>query len=70
MLQTLDRIGRENRKVQLFMRAMANGVLSERDLLLSYTVGEFYNEMSLFIEEGEIRKKELEAVRGGNGKKT
>lgn len=52
------------------MRAMTGGVLSERDLLLGYTVGEFYNEMSLYIEEGEIRKKELDAVRNSAGKKT
>jgi hypothetical protein len=40
------------------MRAITKGVLSERDLLLSYTIGEFYNEMSLFIQEQE----ELEAL--------
>lgn len=70
VLQTLERIRKEERKVQLFMRAMTGGVLSERDLLLGYTVGEFYNEMSLYIEEGEIRKKELDAVRNSAGKKT
>lgn len=37
--------------MQLFIRAITNGVLSERDLLLNYTIGEFYNEMSLFLEE-------------------
>jgi hypothetical protein len=38
-------------------------VLSERDLLLSYCIGEFYSEMSLFIEEGEIRKQEYEKLK-------
>lgn len=38
------------------MRSVTNGVLSERDRLLNYTIGSFYNEMSLFIEEQE--KKE------------
>lgn len=43
----------------MFIRYITKGVLSERDLLLSYTVGEFYNEMSLFIEEQEREKKAL-----------
>lgn len=42
------------------MRAITNGIISERDLLLSYTVGEFYNEMSLFIEEAELKKQAYE----------
>jgi hypothetical protein len=45
-----------DRKQQLFIRQITEGILSERDLLLSYTIGEFYNEMSLFIEEGETKK--------------
>jgi len=48
------------RKQQLFIRAITGGVISERDLLLSYTIGEFYNEMSLFIEEQELKKKQQE----------
>jgi hypothetical protein len=48
------------RKLQLFIRAITDGVLSERDLLLNYTVAEFYNEQSLFIEEQEKIKQELE----------
>lgn len=48
------------RKTQLFIRAITKGVISERDLLLSYTTGEFYNEMSLFIEEEQIKKKAFE----------
>lgn len=42
---------------------MTNGVLSERDLLLSYTIGEYFNEMSLFIEEQEKKKKELAEIK-------
>ena len=42
------------------MRAISEGVISERDRLLSYTIGEYYNEMSLFIEEQEKKKKEAE----------
>jgi hypothetical protein len=38
---------------------MTDGVLSERDRLLQYGVGEFYQELSLFIEEGENRQKYL-----------
>lgn len=47
------------RKTQLFVRAITNGVLSERDHLLSYSIGEFYNEMSLFIEEQELKARAL-----------
>lgn len=48
---------KRERKTQLFIRAVTGGVISERDLLLKYTVAEFYNEMSLFIEETETKKK-------------
>lgn len=48
------------RNVQLMMRSMTNGVLSERDRLLQYTVGEMYQELSLFIQEQEIRAKDME----------
>jgi len=41
---------------------MTEGVLSERDRLLQYTIGEFYQELSLFIEEGEARKKALDKI--------
>jgi hypothetical protein len=41
---------------------MTEGVISERDRLLNYSVGEFYQELSLFIEEGEIRKKYLDGL--------
>jgi hypothetical protein len=42
---------------------MTEGVLSERDRLLNYSVGEFYQELSLFIEESEERKKYIDSVR-------
>lgn len=48
------------RNDQLFARAVTNGVLSERDRLLTYSVGEYFNEKSLFIEEGEKIKKKME----------
>lgn len=47
----------------MFIRAITEGVLSERDRLLTYTIGEFYNEMSLFIEESEIKKKQADEMR-------
>jgi hypothetical protein len=55
--------GVNERKTQLFIRAVTNGVISERDLLLSYGIGEFYNEMSLFIEEMELKKKNYEEAK-------
>lgn len=45
------------------MLAVVNGVLSERDYLLGYTMGEYYNEMSLFIEIQEIKKKQIEEMK-------
>jgi len=49
--------------MQLMLRGMTEGVLSERDRLLQYTVGEFYQELSLFLEECQRRKKELEDLK-------
>ncbi len=49
--------------MQLFIRAITNGIISERDLLLSYTIGEFYNEMSLYLEEMNEKKKELDKIK-------
>jgi len=68
-IQTLKRIGIRDRKQQLFIRAITNGVLSERDLLLSYFIGEFYNEMSLFIEEQEMKKKALDEAKAKQKRK-
>lgn len=39
---------------------MTDGVISERDRLLHYTVGEFYQELSLYLEESAAKKKQLE----------
>lgn len=59
----LLRIEKANEKHQLFLRGMTNGSLSERDRLLTYTLGEFYQEMSLFITECELKEKELKKLK-------
>jgi hypothetical protein len=41
---------------------MTEGVPSERDRLLHYTVGEFYQELSLFLEEVAAQEKRLEKL--------
>lgn len=41
---------------------MTEGVISERDRLLQYGIGEFYQELSLFIEEADARKKYLDKI--------
>lgn len=43
-------------------RAIAGGVISERDRLFEYTIGEYYQELSLFIQETETKNKELEKL--------
>lgn len=67
-IETLRATGQQERKTQLFIRAITKGVLSERDLLLSYTVGEFYSEWSLFVEEEEARKKAHEEAMSKAGR--
>lgn len=47
------------------MRAVTNGVLSERDRLLKYTVAEYYNEMMLFISEQEKIKADINKTKAG-----
>lgn len=47
----------------MFIRSMTDGVLSERDRLLRYTIGEFYQEMSLFLEEQDVKKKQLDKIK-------
>ncbi len=47
----------------MFLRAVSKGVLRERDYLLNYTIGEFYNEMSLFIEETENKIRQIEEMK-------
>lgn len=48
------------------MRGITEGKLSERDRLLQYSVGEFYQELSLFVEESEARKKYLDSLKNKN----
>lgn len=55
--------------MQLFIRSMTEGVLSERDRLFRYTVGEFFQEMSLFLEEVEVKKKQIDKIKtSANGR--
>jgi hypothetical protein len=44
------------------MRGMTEGVISERDRLQQYTIGEFYQELSLFLEECAKKKEHLEKL--------
>lgn len=41
---------------------MTSGVLSERDRLFEYSIGEYYQELSLFIQEVETKNKEIEKL--------
>lgn len=59
----LQEIANRERKIQLLIRGMTEGVLSERDRLLQYTIGEFYQELSLFIEECDKKKKYLDSLK-------
>lgn len=43
-------------------RSITGGVLSERDLLFQYSIGEYYQELSLFIQEVEMKNKEIEKL--------
>ena len=62
-MKLIEKTTRHERKLQLLVRGMTDGVISERDRLLQYGVGEFYQELSLFIEEGETRKKYLDKLK-------
>lgn len=59
----LEEIGRDERQQQLLLRTMTDGVPSERDRLLRYSIAELYQELSLFIEESERQKKQLDELR-------
>lgn len=61
----MDTVAKRDRKLQLFMRAIANSSIVERDRLLTYSIGEFYNEMSLFIEEQERKEAEIKKIADG-----
>jgi hypothetical protein len=50
------------------LRSITGGVLSERDRLLQYTTGEYYQELSLFIQEVETKNREIEKLYGKSKK--
>lgn len=62
--QLVQKAADAERNMQLMARSITGGVLSERDRLFSYTVGEYFQEMSLFIQEVETRNAELEKIYG------
>jgi DNA polymerase sigma len=62
-IKLIDQIAKHERKLQLLIRSMTEGVISERDRLLQYNLGEFYQELSLFIEEADARKKVLDKLK-------
>lgn len=43
-------------------RAITGGVISERDRLFEYTIGEYYQELSMFIQEVDQKNKEIEKL--------
>jgi hypothetical protein len=46
----------------MFIRTITNGVLSERDRLMSYTIGAFYSEMKIFLLECDLKQKEYDKI--------
>jgi hypothetical protein len=58
----IQRAADSERNLMLMQRSIVNGVISERDRLLGYTVGEFYQELSLFIQEVETKNKEYDKI--------
>lgn len=56
----LQKVADAERQMQLMMRAIVSGVISERDRILQYTTGEFFQELSLYIQEIDIKNKEME----------
>lgn len=57
--QEIQRAADAERNMMLMQRAITDGVISERDRLLNYTIGEFYQELSLYIQEVETKNKSL-----------
>lgn len=51
--QSFKMIGNNNDQLQMFMKAVTNNSLSERDLLLSYSIGSFYNELNIFLKQNK-----------------
>lgn len=62
----MQRAADAERNMQLMMRSITGGIISERDRLFQYTTGEYYQELSLFITETEQKNKELEKIYGKN----
>ncbi len=62
-MKEVEKSVRSERKMQLLLRGMTEGVVSERDRLLYYTVGEFYQELSLYLEECQRRETLLEDLK-------
>ena len=60
--QSVQAAADAERNMQLMARSITDGVISERDRLFTYTVGEYFQEMSLFIQEVETRNAELEKL--------
>lgn len=56
----IQKLANHERSMMLTARQMTAGVLSERDRLMEYSIGEFYQELSLFIQEVETKNKELD----------
>jgi hypothetical protein len=44
-------------QMQMFMKSVTNGSLIERDRLLEYTVGSYFNEINLFISMNKQKEK-------------
>lgn len=44
------------------MRAVTNGDIRNRDILMQYSVGSFYKELSLFLIEEKQQQKALEKL--------
>lgn len=58
----IQRAADAERSMMLMQRAITGGIISERDRLLQYTTGEFYTELSLFLQEVETKNKETEKM--------
>jgi hypothetical protein len=58
----VQRAADAERNLQLMARSITHGVISERDRLFGYTTGEFYQELSLFIQEVDMKNKEIEKI--------
>lgn len=48
---------KDNLRLQMFMKSVTNNSLVERDRLLEYSVGSFFNEVNIFILMNEEERK-------------